>query len=75
MDQTERVWLIWSTEHAAWWRPNWAGYTKIREEAGLYGYGEACAITKTANIGLNDVPNESMIHAEPKELAAKSVVA
>lgn len=56
-------WLIYSTEHRAWWKPDWNGYTTKRKEAGLYSFEEACRVVENANIGLHDVPNESMIKA------------
>ncbi len=56
-----REWLIWSIEHSGWWKPNSNGYTKKREEAGLYTFEEAKRIVKSANIHLHDVPNEAMI--------------
>jgi len=33
--------LIWSNEHAAWWRPNVLGYTPFFEEAGRYSREKA----------------------------------
>jgi hypothetical protein len=33
--------LIWSGEHLAWWRPNAAGYTTVRENAGVYLFEDA----------------------------------
>lgn len=56
-----REWLIWSNEHAGWWKPLRKGYTKLREEAGRYTYREALEIVSGANIGLHDIPNEAMI--------------
>jgi hypothetical protein len=57
----ERDWLIWSIEHQAWWKPLEKGYTHERERAGRYTFENACKIVKSANINLNDVPNEAMV--------------
>lgn len=59
-----KLYLIWSIEHDAWWKPASRGYTKKRSEAGQYTYEEAKKIVKNANIGLKDIPNEAMIEYE-----------
>jgi len=43
------LYLIWSIEHTAWWRPAWMGYTINANEAGLYGEEDADKILKQAN--------------------------
>lgn len=55
------MYLIWSIEHTAWWRPHGTGYTPKRSEAGLYSFEEAEKIVESANIGLHDTPNEAII--------------
>jgi hypothetical protein len=35
------MYLIWSYEHNAWWKPNQRGYTKNIAEAGRYTLAEA----------------------------------
>jgi hypothetical protein len=64
--------LIWSNEHAAWWRPSACGYTKCRPEAGQYNLAEATRIVHEANFHLRDgeEPNETMVLAD-YELAAE----
>lgn len=62
------LWLIWSIEHDAWWRPSHRGYTPLRKEAGLYEYEEALQIVKGANITMANVPNEAMIKATRDEV-------
>lgn len=37
--------LIWSNEHAAWWRPNGCGYTRDMAAAGRYARDEAIAVS------------------------------
>ncbi len=37
------LYLIWSNEHRAWWRPNRLGYTEFHERAGRYTRDEAIA--------------------------------
>jgi hypothetical protein len=46
----ESVYLIWSLEHGAWWRPNSGGYTTQISEAGWYLIDEAKSILYGANI-------------------------
>lgn len=58
------MYLIWSIEHKAWWKPNHRGYTQKREEAGFYENDEAYEILEGANIGDKDIPNEAMIPVE-----------
>lgn len=36
-----REFVIWSFEHAQWWRPNQLGYTRALSEAGRYTAQEA----------------------------------
>jgi hypothetical protein len=40
---------IWSVEHSSWWRPARFGYTRLKEEAGLYEEEEAFEIVRDAN--------------------------
>jgi len=40
--------LIWSNEHAAWWRADHAGYSVGLKQAGNYSREEAIAICKRA---------------------------
>jgi hypothetical protein len=44
-----QLFVIWSIEHEAWWRPGWAGYTCKLAEAGRYDQAEADAILARAN--------------------------
>lgn len=37
----DRVWLVWSNQHKAWWNPNSCGYTMEVKEAGRYTLAEA----------------------------------
>lgn len=57
----EAYYLIWSIEHNAWWKEDWDGYTKEKENAGQYNFDEAYGIVKKGNIRSGDVPNEAMI--------------
>jgi hypothetical protein len=36
IDADKPIWLIWSNEHRAWWRPASCGYTVDIAEAGRY---------------------------------------
>jgi hypothetical protein len=56
------MYLIWSIEHEAWWKPNKCGYTFDRDEAGRYPFDEAKKIVGTANQYRGDkAPNEAMV--------------
>lgn len=43
-----RVWLVWSNEHTAWWKPGCLGYTGDVDKAGRYTLADA---RKHANSG------------------------
>lgn len=43
------MYLIWSNEHRAWWRPGRQGYTTSIHEAGSYTRENALEICKGAN--------------------------
>ena len=56
------MWLIWSLEHAAWWKPDSVGYCFKKSQAGRYTFQEACDIVRSANRGIGDSPpHEAMI--------------
>lgn len=42
--------LVWSNEHAMWWRGNQRGYTQFIEEAGRYDRAEAERIVSRASL-------------------------
>lgn len=55
------MWLIWSLEHRAWWKPLTHGYTPARREAGRYSFQEAKEIVEGANAHVvRQVPQETM---------------
>lgn len=61
--------LIWSNEHAAWWRPNRLGYTAIISQAGRYSREEAETICERANQHRQGKePHEVMVLAPEVEL-------
>lgn len=49
-DGTEPLFLVWSNQHAQWWRPAERGYTAIIEEAGRYSRAEAERIVAKATL-------------------------
>lgn len=56
-----KLWLIWSNEHKAWWAPDGNGYVRDRANAGLYEFEDALQIVADANRGLTHEPNEAMV--------------
>lgn len=44
------TYLVWSNQHALWWRPRSAGYTPVIEEAGRYSRAEAEDIVRKATL-------------------------
>jgi hypothetical protein len=43
------LFLVWSEEHGAWWKPGSSGYTRSVLEAGRYSFKEAIQIVGDAN--------------------------
>ena len=62
----ERIWLIWSTEHRAWWRRG-TGYTRDAKQAGLFTRDEAETICLEAN-RFSDRVEEFMVNALQVEI-------
>lgn len=55
------IYLIWSNEHNAWWRPNRNSYTTDISKAGRYSLEMAIEICNGANYGWDtdrEIPNE-----------------
>lgn len=50
MRPVKEMFLIWSNEHNAWWRPNRLGYTPEIAAAGRYFLEDAIAICNEANV-------------------------
>ena len=50
--------VIWSHEHAGWWKPLGAGYTRLLDDAGLFSRERALDICQHALPGSRGVPNE-----------------
>lgn len=48
MANEEGMYLIWSTEHRAWWRGGKAGYAHRLADAGIYSRDEAIKICRQA---------------------------
>jgi hypothetical protein len=62
---SERSYIIWSNEHARWWRPHSQGYTALISNAGRYTKAQATEICENANRYLPDAeePNEVLVLA------------
>ena len=43
---SERIYLVWSNEHGAWWRTHAHGYTLHLKEAGRFTRKEAISYSK-----------------------------
>lgn len=52
---TLRLYVIWSFDHEAWWRPNERGYTRELAEAGRYT-GTHAGQLATDDVMLNTLP-------------------
>ncbi len=52
---------IWSTEHNAWWKAAWAGYTSNRSEAGEYELDDAINICESNHYLENGPFEEAMV--------------
>ena len=52
------LYLVWSNEHRAWWRPNSQGYTTKIEAAGRYDRDEAIAISRGRGWPATGIPDE-----------------
>ncbi len=54
------MYIIWSNEHRAWWRPNSRGYTPNISDAGVYSREDAMDIVEGANKyqEAREAPNE-----------------
>ena len=59
----QKVWLIWSNEHNAWWGPAERGYVRDIRSAGLYTFERAAEICDCANIAVepDEAPKETML--------------
>ena len=59
------MFLIWSNEHRAWWRPAERGYTDAIEEAGRYPRSQAESIVARATLdGLLTVRRTNLVTGE-----------
>lgn len=63
--------LIWSTEHRGWWKPNRHGYTTRTDLAGRFSSEEARNIIANANRPLTgatlEAPPELMVEAPSRD--------
>jgi hypothetical protein len=53
-ERDNEVYLIWSHEHSAWWRPKRCGYTTHLKSAGRYPKDEALRICVSAHDGWSE---------------------
>lgn len=64
MTPDPRVWLVWSREHRAWWRPNAAGYCTSVLDAGRYTLEEATDHCNTRSRDPQKDDPEVMVHMD-----------
>lgn len=68
------MYLIWSNEHNAWWRPDGKGYTRVIENAGRYSREDAMKISRGLNFegwNYSRIPDElPILEADAIELAS-----
>lgn len=58
---SEAMFLIWSNQHRAWWRPNSRGYTTFAKAAGIYTFEQARGMSWQGRAGWAEdglVPDE-----------------
>ena len=64
-----RVWLVWSNQHGAWWRPNRSGYTLDVAAAGRYALSDALQCAAARSRCPDGVPPEVIVPS-PELIAA-----
>ena len=60
-----RIWLVYSREHEAWWRPASAGYTTSIAEAGRYTKAEAARHCTSVD-RMSDGQTKEFAHLAPE---------
>ena len=60
-----RIWLVYSREHEAWWRPASAGYTMSIAEAGRYTKAEAARHCTSVD-RMSDGQTKEFTHLAPE---------
>lgn len=68
------MFLIWSNEHRAWWRPNSMGYTADIAQAGAYSGERATDICDRATFDWHEAPNEVPVRMDDLPDAAKLLI-
>ncbi len=64
MTYNPRVWLVWSREHGAWWRPNAMGYCTNVFDAGRFSLEEAMDHCNTRSRDPKEDDPEVMVHVD-----------
>ncbi len=57
VEESDPLYLVWSNEHRAWWRPGHCGYTNRIEAAGRYSRVDALRICNGANYSWDENTN------------------
>ena len=58
------MYLIWSNEHRAWWKPHSGGYTTDIRKAGVYSREKMLDICDRATLDWSQAPNEVPVDFE-----------
>lgn len=69
------MYLIWSNEHRAWWKPNSCGYTTNIIEAGTYSQVQMAEIVQGATFDWTEAPNEVPVRVSDIPAAAQDWLA
>jgi hypothetical protein len=67
------TYVIWSFEHAAWWRPGGYGYTPHLEEAGRFTGDQAAAIVAQANLYQPEEHERLLLEEDAQRLGARAL--
>lgn len=72
---TSDDYLIWSHEHAAWWKPDGNGYTTNISRAGVYTRDDALTTVRQATLDWTRAPNEIAVAVADLPDAAQRLLA
>lgn len=73
-ESLDNIWLVWSNEHMAWWRPSSAGYTSDIEQAGHYRLEEAirCSNSRSPGRHPSEIPVRLDVALKIRSMSARA---